>query len=58
MLRSVDRWFVTEVSGQPIGSLTLEGWTHGLSRNAGYTTNLLCVTFKKSEDLIYTAAEA
>ena len=45
MLRSADWWLVTDVSAQPIETSVSNG-------------KLRCVTSQKSEDLIYTAAEA
>jgi hypothetical protein len=70
MLRSVDWWLATDVSGQPIAPifkdqtaeeefldcLSHEGETDRLPRNVGYY-NQRCVTSQKSKYLIYTAAE-
>jgi len=43
MLRSVDRYLVTDVSG------------HVCCPEVSVITDLLCVTSQNSEDLIYTA---
>jgi hypothetical protein len=75
MLHSVDRWLVTDVSGQSIGPifkgqsvlfldclilmdcLVLEYETMGCHETP-VTVNMRCVTFQKSEDLIYTATKS
>ena len=62
------RLVVTDVSGQPVGAifkgqaafldcLTLEDGAGMLFRNVG-SYQSVCVTFQKSEDVIYTAEEA
>jgi len=54
MLPRVDGYLATNVSGD-IGRLTFQDGTSGLFRNVG---NQRCVTSQKSENVIYTAAEA
>ena len=54
-VRSMDWWLVTDVSGQTIRPI-FKGTT-GCPKSQA-TTNLRCVTSQKSEDPIYTAAEA
>ena len=67
ILHSVERQFLADVSGQPVGPifkgqefqelLTLEDGTDRLSRNVGKAT-LRCVISQNTADLIYIAVEA
>ena len=54
ILRSVDWWLVTVVSGQPV-CLIFRGPIR--CSETSVTTNLRCVTPQKSEDIIYIVAE-
>jgi hypothetical protein len=47
MLRSGDEWLVTDISGQPVDLIFI-----------GQTKKKRCITFKKIDALIYTAAKA
>jgi hypothetical protein len=64
MLRSVNWWLFTGGSGQPIspilrGLLDLWRGDRGVvPKHRWITTNLRCVTFRKSKDLICPALEA